>query len=99
MGKQSDIWKKHFVGYVKTTIPNVIDTSHLHQPPKGRPHNRVHPSYSDFSRGHGHTDTYSDDTSPIVAETATHQTRSKPVPSPGSQCSPTQQAGLASPTR
>jgi hypothetical protein len=38
-GEQSDFWKKHVAGFVKTTIPTVIDTSHLHQPPKGRQHN------------------------------------------------------------
>jgi hypothetical protein len=25
-GEQSDFWKKHFAGLVKTTIPTVIDT-------------------------------------------------------------------------
>jgi hypothetical protein len=33
-GEQSDFWKKHFAGFVKSPIPSVIDTSHLHQPPK-----------------------------------------------------------------
>jgi hypothetical protein len=95
-GEQSDFWKKHFAGFVKTTIPTAIDTSHLHQPTKGRHKNRVKPSYRDISRGHGHTDNDSDVTSPTAAETATQQTRPRPVPSPGSQGSPTQQAGLAS---
>jgi hypothetical protein len=40
-GKQSDFWKKNFSGFVKTTIPTVIDTSHLHKPPKGRQNNRA----------------------------------------------------------
>jgi hypothetical protein len=98
-GKQSNFWKKHFAGFAKTTIPTVIDTSHLHQPPKGRQNNQVQPSYSDITRGHGHTDNDSDVTSPTVAETATQQTRPRPVPSPGSQGSPTQQANLTSPPR
>jgi hypothetical protein len=29
-GEQPIFWKKHFAGFVKTTIPTVIDTSHLH---------------------------------------------------------------------
>jgi hypothetical protein len=33
-GEQSDFWKKHFAGFVKNSIPSVIDTSHLHQPPQ-----------------------------------------------------------------
>jgi hypothetical protein len=41
--EQSDFWKKHFAGFAKTMIPTVIDTSHLHQPPKGRQNNRVQP--------------------------------------------------------
>jgi hypothetical protein len=49
-GEQSDFWKKHFAGFVKTTIPTVIDTSHLHQPPKGRQNNRVQTSCRDISR-------------------------------------------------
>jgi hypothetical protein len=40
-GEQSELWKKHL--FVKTKIPTVIDTSHLHQPPKGRQNNRVQP--------------------------------------------------------
>jgi hypothetical protein len=35
-GKQSVFWKKHFEGFIKTTLPTVINTAHLHQPPKGR---------------------------------------------------------------
>jgi hypothetical protein len=42
-GKRSDFWKKHFAGFVKNTIPTVINASHLHQPPKGRQNNRVQP--------------------------------------------------------
>jgi hypothetical protein len=82
---------------VKTKIPTEIDTAHLHQPPKGRENNRVQPSYSDISRVHGHTENESDVKIPTAAEAATQQTRSRPVPSPGSQESPTQQAGLTSP--
>jgi hypothetical protein len=67
-GEQSDFWKKHFAGFVKTTIPTVIETSHLHQPPKGRHKNRVQPSYSDIARGHSHTDTDIDVTSPTAAD-------------------------------
>jgi hypothetical protein len=33
-GEQSDFWKTHFARFVKNPIPSVIDTSHLHQPPK-----------------------------------------------------------------
>jgi hypothetical protein len=95
--KQFDFWKKHFAGFVKNTIPTVIDTSHLQQPPKGRQNNRVQPLYSDIARVHGHDDNDSDITSLTAAETATQQTRPRTVPSPGSQISPTQQAGLASP--
>jgi hypothetical protein len=47
-GEQSYLWKKHFAGFVKNSIPSIIDTSHLHQPPKGRQNNRLQPSYSDF---------------------------------------------------
>jgi hypothetical protein len=96
-GEQSDFWKKHFAGFVKNSIPSVIDTSHLHQPPKGRQNNRVQPSYSDISRGHGHNENDSDVTSPTAAETATQQTRSRTVPSTGPQVSPTRQTGKASP--
>jgi hypothetical protein len=95
-GEQSDFWKKHFTGFVKNYIPSAIDTSHLHQPPKGRHNNRVHPSYSDIYRGHGHNENDSDVTSPTAAETATQQTRPRTVPSPGSQFSPTQQTFPAS---
>jgi hypothetical protein len=87
--EQSDFWKKHFSGFVKNTIPTVIDTSHLHQPPKGRQNNLVQTSYSDIARGHGHADNDSDVTRPTVAETATQQTRPRTVPNPGSQGSPT----------
>jgi hypothetical protein len=53
-GEQSDFWKKHVAGFVKNSIPSVIDTSHLHQPPKGRNnYNRSQPSYSDIARGRG----------------------------------------------
>jgi hypothetical protein len=55
-GEQSDFWKKQFSGFVKNSIPSIIDTSQLHQPPKGREHNRVQPSYSDIARGHCHPD-------------------------------------------
>jgi hypothetical protein len=83
-GEQSDFWKKHFAGFMKTIIPTVIDTS-------------VQPSYSDITRVHGHHDNDSDITSRTATETATQQTRPRTIPSPGSQGSPTQQAGLASP--
>jgi hypothetical protein len=96
-GEQSDFWKKHFAGFVKATIPTEIDTAHLHQPPRSKQNNRVQPSYSDIDRGHGYTDNESDVTSPNAAETATQQTRPRPVPSPESQGSPTQQAGPTSP--
>jgi hypothetical protein len=96
-GEHSDFWKKHFAVFVKTTIPTVINTSHLHQPPKGRHNNRVQPSYSHIARGNGHTGNDSYVTSPTAAETVTQQTRPKTVPSPRSQGSPTRQAGLASP--
>jgi hypothetical protein len=82
---------------VKTTIPTGINTSHLNQPPKSRQNNQVQPSYSDIDRGHDNTDNDSDVMSPTVAETMTQQTRPRPVPSPGSQGSSTQQAVLASP--
>jgi hypothetical protein len=98
-GEQSDFWKKHFAGFVKNSIPSVIDTSHLHQPPKGRKSsNRVQPSYSDIARGHGPNENDSDVTGPTAAETATQQTKHKPAPSPGPQVSPTQQPSPASPS-
>jgi hypothetical protein len=97
-GEQSDFWKKHFSGFVKNPIPSVIDTSHLHQPPRGRKnYNRVQPSYSDIARGHGPNENDSDVTGPTAAETATQHTKQKPAPSPGPQVSPTQQTGPASP--
>jgi hypothetical protein len=98
-GEQSDFWKKHFAGFVKNSIPSVIDTSHLHQPPKGRKNsNRVQPSYSDIARGHGPNENDSDVTGPTAAETATQQTKHKPAPSPGPQVSQTQQPSPASPS-
>jgi hypothetical protein len=96
-GETSDFCKKHFAVLVKTTIPTVIDTAHLHQLRKGRQNNRVQPSYSDISCGHGHNDHGSDVTSRTALETATQQTQTRPVPSPGSQSSPNRQAGLTSP--
>jgi hypothetical protein len=81
--EQSDFWKKHFAGFVKNSIPSIIDTSHLHQPPKGIQNNRVHPSYSDIACGNGHPDNDSDVTSPTAAETATQQTRQRPQQVPG----------------
>jgi hypothetical protein len=98
LGEQSDFWKKHFAGFVKNSIPSIIDTSHLHQPPKGIPHNRVQPFYSDIARGHGHPDNDSDVMSPTAAETATQQTRqrtARTTTSPSPQVSPTQQDGPA----
>jgi hypothetical protein len=69
-GEQSYFWKKHFAGFVKNPIPSVIDTSHLHHPPKGRNNsNRVQPSYSDIARGHGTNENDSDITGPNAAET------------------------------
>jgi hypothetical protein len=98
-GEQSDFWKKHFAGFVNNSIPSVIDTSHLHQPPKGRKNcNRAQPSYSDIARGHGPNENDSDVTGPTAAETATQQTKQKPAPSPGPQVSPTQQPIPASPS-
>jgi hypothetical protein len=82
-GEKSDFWKKHFAGFVKNSIPSIIDTSHLHQPPKGIQNNRVHPSYSDIACGNGHPDNDSDVTSPTAAETATQQTRQRPQQVPG----------------
>jgi hypothetical protein len=76
---------------VKNSIPSVIDTSHLHQPPKGRQNNRVQPSYSDTARGHDHNEKDSDVTRPTAAKTATQQTRPRTVSSHGSQVNPTQQ--------
>jgi hypothetical protein len=86
---------------VKSPIPSVIDTSHLHQPPKGRQNsNRVQPSYSDIARGHGHNENEnendSDVTGPTAAETATQHTKQKTASSPGPQVIPTQQAIPAS---
>jgi hypothetical protein len=66
-GKHSDFWKKHFAGFVRNSIPSIIDKPHLHQPPKGRHHNRVQPYYSDIARGHGHPDNVSDVTRPTAA--------------------------------
>jgi hypothetical protein len=98
-GEESDFWKKYFAGFVKNTIPSVIDTSHLHQPPKGRNNsNRVQPSYSDIARGHGPNKNDSDVTGPTAAETATQQTKQKPAPSPGPQVSPTQHPSPARPS-
>jgi hypothetical protein len=92
-GEQSDFWKTQFGGFVKNFIPSIIDTSYLNQPPKGRQNNKVQPSYSDIARGHGHPDNYSDVTSPIAAETATHQTRQRAATRPGPQVSLTQKDG------
>jgi hypothetical protein len=98
-GEQSDFWKKHFAGFMKNSIPSVIDTSHLHQPPKGRKNsNRVQPSYSDIARGHGPNENDSDVTGPTASETAIQQTKHKPAPSPGPQVSPTQQPSPAIPS-
>jgi hypothetical protein len=98
-GEQSDFWEKHFAGFVKNSIPSIIDTSHLHQPSKGRQKNRVQPSYSDIARGHEDPDNDSDVTNPTAAETATQQTRQRTATSPGPQVSPTQQDGPARPPR
>jgi chromosome segregation ATPase len=65
----------------------------LHQPPKGRQNDKVHPSYIDIARGNGHPDNDSDVTSPTAAETATQQTRQRTATSPGPQVSLTQQDG------
>jgi hypothetical protein len=98
-GEQSDFWKKYFAGFVKHSSPSVIDTSHLHQPPKSRKtYNRVQPSYSDIARGHGPNENDSDVTGPTAAKTATQQTKQKPAPSPGPQVSPTQQPIQSSPS-
>jgi hypothetical protein len=89
-GEHSDFWKKHF--------EYVIDTSHLHQPPRGRHnYNRVHPSYSDIARGHGQNEDESDVTGPTAAETTTQLTKPRTVSSPGPQVSPTRQTNPASP--
>jgi hypothetical protein len=99
-GEQSDFWKKHFAVFVTNSIPSVIDTSHLHQPPKGRKnYNRVQPSYSDIACGRGPNENDSDITGPTAAETASQQTKQKPAPSHGPQVSPTQQPSPASPSR
>jgi hypothetical protein len=67
-GEQSDFWKKPFAGFVKNFIPSVIDTSHLHQPPKGRKNsNHVQPSYSDIARGRGPNENDSETTVPTAA--------------------------------
>jgi hypothetical protein len=98
-GEQSEFWKKHFAGFVKNPIPPVKDTSHLHQPPKGRKnYNRVQPSYSDIARGRGPNENDSDVTGPTAAETATQHTKQKPAPIPVPQVSPTQQTGPTSPS-
>jgi hypothetical protein len=96
-GEHSDFWKKHFAGFVKNSIPSVIDTPHLHQPPKGiKNSNRVQPSCSDISRGRSSNENDSDVTGPTAAETATQQTTQKPASSPGPQVSPIQQPSPAS---
>jgi hypothetical protein len=98
-GEQSEFWKKHFAGFVNNPIPPVIDTSHVHQPPKGRQNsNRVQPSYSDIVRGHGHNENDSDVMGPTAAETATQHTKQKPAPSHGPQVSPTQHTGPSIPS-
>jgi hypothetical protein len=74
--EQSDFWKKHFAGFMTNSIPSAIDTSHLHQPPKGRKnYNHIQPSYSDIARGRGPSENDSDVTGPTAAETATQQTK------------------------
>jgi hypothetical protein len=91
-GEQSDFWKKHIAGFVKNSIPSVIDTSHLHQPPKGRHnYNCVQPSYSDIARCRDSNENDSDVTRLIAAKTAKQQTTQNPAPSPGPQVIPTQQ--------
>jgi hypothetical protein len=55
-GEQSDFWKKYFAGFVKNSIMFIIDTSHLHQLPRGRQNNPVQFSYSNIARGYGHPD-------------------------------------------
>jgi hypothetical protein len=98
-GEQSDFWKKHFAGFVKNPIQSVIDTSHLHQPPKVRHnYNRSQPYYSDIARGHGHNENDSDVTGPTAAETATQHTKPRTASSHGPQVSLTQQTGPASPS-
>jgi hypothetical protein len=97
-GEQSDFWKKHFTRFVKNPIPSVIDTSHLHQPPKGRQNSKsVQPSYSDIARGHGHNENDSDVTGPTAAEIATQHTKPRTASSHGPQVSPTQQTGPSRP--
>jgi hypothetical protein len=98
-GEQSYFWKKHVAGFVKSPIQFVIDTSHLHQPPKGRHnYNGVQPSYSDIARVHSHNENYSDVKGPTAAETTTQHTKQKLAPSPEPQVSSTQQTGPASPS-
>jgi hypothetical protein len=98
--EQSYFWNKHFAGFVKNSILSVIDTSHLHQPPKGRKNsNRAQPSYSDIDRGRGPNENGSDITGPTAAKTTTQQTQHNPAPSPGTQVSLDQQASSASPSR
>jgi hypothetical protein len=98
-GEQSDFWKKHFAGFVKNPIPSVIDTSHLHQPPKDRQnYSRVQHYYTDIAREHGHNENDSDVMGPTAAEIATQHTKPRTVSSPGPQVSPTQQTGPASPS-
>jgi hypothetical protein len=72
--EQPDFWKKHFAGFVKNSVPSVIDASYLHQPPKGRHNsNRVQPSYSDIARGPGSYENDSDVTGPTAAKTKNHK--------------------------
>jgi hypothetical protein len=97
-GEQSDFWKKHFAGFVKNPISSIIDTSHLHQPPRGRQNSSVQPSYSDIARGNGHNENDSDVTGPTAAETATQRTKPRTASSLGPQVSPTQQNGPAIPS-
>jgi hypothetical protein len=98
-GEHSDFWKKHFAGFVKNPIPSVIDTSHLHQPPKGRhDSNREQPSYSYIARGCGHNENDSDVMGPTAAETATQHTKPRTVSSHGPQVSLTQKTSPASPS-
>jgi hypothetical protein len=83
---------------VNNPIPSVIDTSHLHQPPKSRNNsNRVQPSYSAIARGRGSNENDSDVIGPTAAETVTQHTKQKPAPSPGPQVIPTQQTCPAIP--
>jgi hypothetical protein len=78
-----DFWKKHFAGFVKNYIPSVIDTSHLHQPPKGRHNNCAQSSYSYIYRGNVHNENNSDVTSPTAAKTSTQHTNQEPYQVPG----------------